>query len=212
MPAFSFKNELARYRGPHHGHDLLKRLNSDHRVEDIWQKFQQSTRRQIRPAALAAELIRLILDCERGSKDVEKWTEFHRRQSEDFLARKKKAAKAHYYGELEAAVSQLPIVRSEVLHDPRNGRSQATRPGLIVVIERSPSETLGRKNQNNSRSRKYFMLRMGTYFHQNCGLWLDNEVAALTDIAFNLPSGRTTTNQVRLGRRPSTKAGRAKKR
>jgi hypothetical protein len=72
------------------------------------------------------------------------------------------------------------------------------------------STPVSRKSQGGSRDRIYFAQRMGEFFAVRCGEPRDREVAELTAIVFDLPNG-TSIDQVRLARRPSTKAARKRR-
>jgi hypothetical protein len=46
-----------------------------------------------------------------------------------------------------------------------------------------PANFESRKNQNGSQARRAFCLILSEFFQKRCGMWMDNEVAVLIDIA-----------------------------
>jgi hypothetical protein len=66
-----------------------------------------------------------------------------------------------------------------------------------------------RKDQNSSLMRHAFYLQVGSFLHQQCGRWMDAEVATLADIAFH--GTENTIVQIRAARLPTTSSGRSLK-
>jgi hypothetical protein len=191
-------------------------------TEQDWEKIEKSAWRAGRSVE-AEEFIRTVLSARHWDESIRS-ENFDRKQTEIFMALKRRISKdipklarsAQYpfalASALEKAAMELRgafgVVISSKLIEPRAVArdSQQQGPGLLIVIQSPPSL--------NGRLRPHtiFMNAVSNYLFVRCGRRLDQQVATLTDIAFNVRD--TSIDKVRSAsaRRPTTKAGRAKKR
>lgn len=69
-------------------------------------------------------------------------------------------------------------------------------------------QPVSRNDRNGSRTKKAFIQRVQSYLEPRCGSKMDRQVTELLDIVF--PGKTHNENDVRLTRRPTTKAGRSR--
>ena len=78
-----------------------------------------------------------------------------------------------------------------------------------AIYDFDAATAVSRKDQNGSRTRKAFVLRMRSYFLRRCGREMDDVMSLLLDIVFKGKSH--SQDDARMARRLTTKAGRRRR-
>jgi hypothetical protein len=170
----SFKQELQKYQWPRSGAvraQLLRWLN-DPRAEDIWQEVNQA----MGPGFSPAEFITFVTRARSRAVGLPAFLAQSAREpaAEEVKQRIEQALNSKKT--LLEIADLLEMVASAIRS--RESFSELYRAGL-------PSNAINRKKAPENQQLRAFCLILGNSFHDRCGRWLDNEVAALADIALN---------------------------
>jgi hypothetical protein len=191
----SFKAELEKFRAalcerPHRPSvdmDLLARWLAADDAEQLW-KTISSTKP---PAILPRDLIDAVIKERRqaqsqanriyGAANVrgghpERFFGFH----DEWNAIRKKKLSA----EVLAAANELYLRAYDLLADEFK---------------------LSRQDDGNTRVLRLFWQKIGSYLQSKCGRWFDVEVARLTEIAFDLPTGSVSPTSISDARKERAK-------
>lgn len=175
-----FKDELRKYPG--RGGAIrahLKRWLDDDRTENVWRKISRAV-----DQLKAEDFIRFVVNTRGRAGGLIPTLDFHTEAARRYLAaheaRIKDAMKSS--GSLSEIADVLEAAASDFrFHD---SWLDSKLSGLSV-------NAVSRKDENGSQARRAFCLTVGEFLNEKCGLWMDEEVAMLTDIA--LPRKKQTT-------------------
>jgi hypothetical protein len=209
--ASSLMKELARYRSPISKYQkIVASWRSWAGVDAAWEKIQQAARRKGHAELNPQEFIEQVL---LATWPVERLIEHDRTGKIAFENCKQEIIEA-------VKLSELPLELLRHL-EPFGNRAATASPfagalgdcaDRLHVLAKShyDFDPPAGYRQKGSRNRKAFYHWMGAYFFSRCGERRDEEVALLADIVFRRKK-KTSVDEVRLSRRPSTRAGRKKK-
>jgi hypothetical protein len=180
----TFKDELRKYPWPRSSaiNAHAKRWLKDNRNEEIWRKVSKAAGERL----TAGEFIRFVVKARSRAAGLPHILDQAGRYRAGILAHHERCIKAALKSRklldeiadvLENAAMDFRLFEKLTLHD----------------LEKYPEGTISRKNQKGSQARRAFCLLLLGFFEQKCKMWMENEVAALLDIA--LPQrGRDATN------------------
>jgi hypothetical protein len=210
MPAISsFKDELARYDpepveidadvvriNPKPDQLHIRRWAEHDNAQEVWRNIKEKA-----PALEAQEFIRAVVSAWHGALGLI--------QNAADLEILRNRAKKMYRAEInKLLVSQLSIPEmASRLEDFAKGLRQWDDwpPGPFVPY----GVKVSRKDQKGSRVRKIFAQQVSDFLHKHCGVWLDEEVATLTEIAF--PGRELHADDIRANRRPTKTSERSRR-
>jgi hypothetical protein len=209
LSAPSFKDELARYQSPvckrHRKYQkIIRRWKAHADAEAMWNKIQERARDTGRPALDSTEFIEQVLS---ATWSVSQIVEYDQQVKDAFEICKKEIIE-----EVKQSRSPLELLRLLGWRPDFVFLLSSSKDRLEVLDKSSydfSTPPVSRKDQEGSRDRKAFSLRMRNYLIERCGQPCEEIIAELAQIAFDRRAG-VSTDQVRW--RPTTKVGRAKKR
>jgi hypothetical protein len=195
-----FKNELDRIARPHiwgqSDAELLDRLVRHSRTKKVWDKIQSKARGPIH----LEDLVQIVVLAHAYSRSPDpNISGFERHISERRRSLKTEgmavlSAELPDIDRLEEIIARLRELHRVWPHPPQ--------PSRRIPVSRSDRE--------GSRARKIYAWTISHWVHRHCGLWLHDEVATLTDIAFPRPE-TTSVEQIKHFLSPTTKKGRQPK-
>jgi hypothetical protein len=169
----SFKQELQKYQWPRSGAvraHLLRWLN-DPRAENIWQEVSQA----MGPGFSPAEFITFVTRVRSRAVGLPAFLAQSAREPAAEEVKQRITQTLNSKKTLVEIADLLEIVASAIRS--RESFSELYRAGL-------PSNAVSRKKAPENQLRAFCVI-LGNFFHDRSGRWLDNEVAALADIALN---------------------------
>jgi len=180
-----FKDELRKYpgrgdamRGGAIRAHLQRWLDHDE-TENVWRKISRAA-----DQLKAEDFIRFILSARGRAAGLVPTLDFHAEAGRRYLA----AHEARIKNALKSSksLSEIADVLEAAASDFRLHDSV-----LDIKLSGLSVNAVSRKDENGSQARRAFCLTVGEFLNEKCGVWMDDEVAALTDIA--LPRKKQTT-------------------
>lgn len=164
----------------------LERWEDDSRAQEIWDNFKAlspttSLKEFIFSVLKARHIVNALPAQISASEDWHKeWQKYFAQSAAEIFAP---------HRSLTDAMARLSTLYQEAVS------------ALHLHKRRLPPELpyISRQNKNNWRVRRLCIDVLSNFWHQQCGRWGDDEVAALTEIAF--PGAEITGGQVRTARR-----------
>lgn len=191
--------------------ELIERWLDDERVDDIWQKLKKANpnieaRTFIKTTCLARKSARGTVNRTYGAD----WQSGSRKGRTRGWADELRDVKAQISRRLSLPPSAIdPADVADFLescaHQVRDYQLLFNLSDHGGLRDR-PKFQLSQKDQAGTRVRLLFMQIMGDYFFSTTGKWMDEQVAALTEIAF--PGKELDRDDASTARKPRTKAGR----
>jgi hypothetical protein len=171
---------------------LLRRLQEDPRAEGALLKIVEAAGEEIH-AGHYFPFIGFVL----SAKYEAECADGHNREM-PLLKRKIDSLNKAFRRKTKKASSLEDFERvAQHMRNLRKIETPASSPDPMLTI---------RSDRDGSRQRVIFMRELSAAVHDVAGLWLDEAVADLTDVAF--PGTETTADAVRSARCPSTRKGR----
>lgn len=183
----TFKQELSEYPWPPssaikaHGKRWMDGIDT----ETLWRKVSKAA-----PDLKAREFIEIVLRTRAQSAGLKPILNFHAEV-------RRRALSVHKISINSAMRSRKSLSEiADVLEDAAAHLRLYDQSLDIKIAQLSP-DAVSRKNQNGSQARRAFALTMGEFFKTRCGLWMDEEVATLVDIALPRKEAATTIDEVK---------------
>jgi hypothetical protein len=175
-----FKDELRKHPGLGGAtRALLKRWLEHDETENLWRKISRAA-----DQLKAEDFIRFVVNTRGRAAGLIPTLDFHAEAGRRYLA----AHEARIKNALKSnrSLSEIADVLADAAADFRLHDSN-----LDIKLSGLSVNAVSRKNENGSRARRAFCLTVGEFLNEKCGVWMDEEVATLTDIA--LPRKKQTT-------------------
>jgi len=191
LSAMSFKDELRRFSWPKSSEirQHLTRWRDDDRTEEVWQKIRANS-----DGISAEEFIRVVIRARSEAGGLIPRIDHYRRECEHSIRyHKEEITKA-----LKSTQSLSEI--ADVLDAAAEG-FRAIDGRLAADLADFPPNFITQKDESISLMRKVFCHRIGTFFHEKCGRWMDDQVGTLANIAFPGIKNENIVDQLRATRR-----------
>jgi hypothetical protein len=191
-----FKDELRKYPWPPSSaiREHLQRWLDHDETENVWRKISRAA-----DQLKAEDFIRFVVTARGRAAGLAPTLDSHAEAARRYIAAHEARIKAALKS--KGSLSEIADVLEDAAADFRLHDTL-----LDDRLSRLPANAVSRKDQNGSQARRAFCLTLGEFLNEKCGVWMDEEVATLTDIA--LPRKKSTTidevSEFRKKRHPKT--------
>jgi hypothetical protein len=180
----AFSKALDRYQTPSpRWSAILKSWREHPSKDDLWRAFQSAAIKQGKPLPEPADFIGVVLGCAMPASRLNDHNNYVLNQFEKL---KQKIGTV-----VEDAIYPLDLWR-----DLEKFESYLRELDRSAYDMHTPAG--GRKDQNDSRDRKLFALRMFRYLENSCGQYLSHEVTKMLNIVFPDDETKDDARMVRI--------------